>query len=110
MGAERLRDLMAVGRLGQGGKTDGQREIRPEEAYWLARASRNQCEDLTDDQETLTAAYVLGLSLRSGAVEATGTLGQVAKRAAFLAVLFGLPDILAATLLRPRGIECFSPL
>lgn len=100
IGIDRLRDLYAVGRLGQETRTAPEDVSRAEEAHWLARACRNHCEELTDDPDMLSAAYVAGLSLRCGAVDPSGTLSQIAKRAAFLSVLLGLPETLNGALRR----------
>ena len=98
IGIERLRDLFDAGRLGQVTRMPAESDHSVAEAYWLARASRNRCSEFTEDTEALAAAYLLGMALRCGAVEPTGTLAQVAKRAAFLTVLLGLPPVLQRSL------------
>jgi len=99
LGIDRLRALLAAGRLGQDTRAGVENDSSTEEALWLARACHKSCTEFTEDPDALAAAYLLGLSLRCGAVDASGTLAQVAKRAAFLTVLFGLPHILQKSLL-----------
>lgn len=109
VGVDRLRDLIEVGRLGQESRGQDREGFGPEEAYWLARASQNHCSSLTNDADAISAAYVLGMGLRSGAVEPSGTLGQVAKRAAYLMVLLGLPEILGASLMHLAASNASAP-
>ncbi|KZM51383.1 response regulator [Labrenzia sp. OB1] len=109
LGIDRLRDLMDVARLGQDSRAPIESELATEEAFWLARACRNQCAESTNDPEALAAAYLLGLALRCGAVDTTGSLAQVAKRAAFLTVLFGLPQVLHVSLLGLASTNAAAP-
>lgn len=123
IGIDRLRELFRSGRLGQESKSSAENGALAEEAFWLARACRNHCSTLTEEKDTLSAAYVAGLCLRCGAVDTTGSLSQIARRAAFLTVLLGLPDTLNDALRRlgasnanvpfeqwPRLVaEAFSP-
>ncbi|MEO9901043.1 MAG: response regulator, partial [Nisaea sp.] len=109
IGADRFRELLKAGRLGQDSRVQVEDDKVQQEAYWLARASKNECTAQTDSQNVLSAAYVLGLGLRCGAVDTSGTLSQVAKRAAFLTVLFGLPEILPKSLLSLAKSNASAP-
>ncbi|WP_306149371.1 MULTISPECIES: HDOD domain-containing protein [unclassified Roseibium] len=109
LGVDRLRDLAAAGRLGQDSRASAEAQQSSDEAYWLARACRNQCAELSKDHDHLAAAYILGLMVRCGAVDASGTLAQVAKRAAFLTVLLGLPQVLHDTLIELATSNAAAP-
>ncbi|MEO9526379.1 response regulator [Roseibium sp.] len=99
VGADRLRELLEAGRLGQQSRANSGENAAVTEAHCLARATMDACAELTQKPDSLSAAYVVGLGLRCSAVDASGTLAQAALRAAFLTVLLGLPEILKKTLL-----------
>jgi CheY-like chemotaxis protein len=99
VGSERLRDLLDAGRLGQQSRTKADENPAALEAHRLASSAMDQCARLTENPDMLSAAYVVGLGLRSSAIDASRTLAQAALRAAFLTVLLGLPEILGKTLL-----------
>jgi hypothetical protein len=95
--------------LGQDSRASAEAQQSSDEAYWLARACRSQCAELSKDHDHLAAAYILGLMVRCGAVDASGTLAQVAKRAAFLTVLLGLPQVLHDTLIELATSNAAAP-
>ncbi|GAB4522593.1 MAG: response regulator [Roseibium sp.] len=99
VGADRLRDLLEAGRLGQQSRSGTSDARAASDAHRLAKASQERCVALTDSPEAHSAAYVIGLALRCNAIDASGTLAQSALRAAYMCVLLGLPDVLRQSLL-----------
>lgn len=98
IGIDRIRDILAVGRLGQESRGAVGPEDGIEMALKLASNSETACRSVTDCKETLAAAYAVGLCLRCGAIDSSGKLSQAARRADLLSVLFGLPEILRRAL------------
>ncbi|GGB49503.1 hypothetical protein GCM10011316_22030 [Roseibium aquae] len=106
IGLERLAELESVNRLGQPAPDGLPEAVAPGTASALANAAVQASEELDLTPDEVNAVYISGLCLRSTVVDPEAPLGHVARRAAYVSVLFGLPEVLTSAL---RTLSLLEP-